>query len=410
MEKRITTEEAVLKISNYYGANNYSKSTAKAYMRLGKELLAYLNQAGLEGSETELQDWLTIKMVQHAGRYHPAKRYHHYVNLIIQVLKNHVIENLPYFGLHRVAKKPSTYIWQQTLDEYLDELKKEQKARATIDFSHRACTKFISFLEEQMCLSPIDLTRELIWRYQNEAPGHIKNNGKRAYLYRIRMFVRYLQRKSLVCITMEYAIDTRYRIPQKVVTTLTTEEKNQVYKNRNATDSYMNRNYAMATLALYLGLRSSDIINLTYSCISWVQNTITIVQQKTKATLVLPLMPAVGNAIADYVLHYRPPSQSCLVFVSHRPPYGHLTKSACYDASIHLLNNTDNHTQSKGFHVMRRTFATDLLKNHVQHELVSSLLGHVSLDSIDQYLGLDEERIGKCSIGLDLIGIPEVFK
>jgi len=59
---------------------------------------------------------------------------------------------------------------------------------------------------------------------------------------------------------------------------------------------------------------------------------------------------------------------------------------------------------------MRRSFATELLKNHVQHELVSSILGHVDQKSIDPYLGLDEERMGKCSIGLDLIGMPEVFR
>ena len=410
METRMATENAVKKINTHYVTNGYAKTTAQAYMRLGKELLEYLDKAGLEGTETDLQDWLTLKMRQFAGHYHPIKKYHQYVNLVIMVLKTNSIEATPSFFLHRIAKKPSTYLWQQTLEDYLAELVKEEKAKATIDFSHRACTKFIAYLEEQGCFAPTKLTRELIWRYQKEDTGHTKANGKRAYLYRIRMFVRYLQRKVLVDQTLEYAISTRYRIPQKVVTTLTAEEKLQVHQNRKTTDAHMNRNYAMATLALYLGLRSSDIVSLKLSRISWIQNTLTIVQQKTKVSLILPLVPVVGNAIADYVLHHRPLSKEPFVFVSHRPPHGKLTRSACYSASIHLLDNGDNHTQSKGLHVMRRTFATELLKNHIQHELVSSLLGHVDPKSIDPYLGLDEERMGKCSIGLELIGMPEVFK
>jgi site-specific recombinase XerD len=410
METRIAVEQAIQKINSYYVANGYAKTTAKAYMRLGKELLGYLNQEGLEGTEMELRAWLTLKMEQHAGHYHPVKTYHHYVNRIIRVLKTDIIESVPYFDHHGAAKRPSTEVWQRVLDEYLAELDKEEKAKATIDFSCRACSKFIRYLELQGCFSPADLTRELIWKYQKEETGHTKANGKRAYLYRIRMFIRHLQRKALVDLTLEYAINTRYRIPQKVVTTLTTGEKLQVHQNRNTTDSLMNRDYAMATLALYLGFRSCDIVSLRFSSISWTQNTITIIQQKTKATLALPLVSAVGNAIADYALHHRPSSDSPFVFISHRAPFGRLTRTACYGASIHLLANQDNHTQSRGLHVMRRSFATELLKNRVQHELVSSILGHVDQKSIDPYLGLDEERMGKCSIGLDLIGMPEVFR
>ena len=55
-------KKAVQKINTYYVTNGYAKTTAQAYMRLGKELLEYLEQAGLEGTETDLQDWLTLKM------------------------------------------------------------------------------------------------------------------------------------------------------------------------------------------------------------------------------------------------------------------------------------------------------------------------------------------------------------
>jgi integrase/recombinase XerD len=57
------------------------------------------------------------------------------------------------------------------------------------------------------------------------------------------------------------------------------------------------RDYAIILLALRLGLRGSDIKGLKLSNINWEQDTITIVQQKTKEPVALPLSAEVGFAL-----------------------------------------------------------------------------------------------------------------
>ncbi len=407
METTKTIESAIGRVVDHYRDNGFSRTTVFTYKKLCRELLEHLAKEGLQGSEEDLRDWLKQKLIQHESSYRTTIKYYRYVHLLLEELSTDD-PDYGHVGFLRVAKTPSTESWRQILDGYLSELEREEKAKATIDFSRRACTKFILHLERQGCLCPTVLSRELVLSYQNESGGHSSLNGKRAYLYRIRMFIRYLQRKGMVEPTLEFAVNTRYRIHRKVVTTLDEEQRLQIHGHKKTNDPFISRSYAMATLALYLGLRSSDIIRLRFGQISWIQNTITVIQQKTKATQVLPLTAVVGNAIADYVVNHRPESKSPYVFVSHRPPFGQLTRIACYCGSIALLGDASPKGTPKGLHVMRRTFATGLLRSQVKHELVSSILGHSSPESISPYLSLDEERMARCALDLSLVGKPGV--
>lgn len=61
------------------------------------------------------------------------------------------------------------------------------------------------------------------------------------------------------------------------------------------------RLYAAFLLGAILGLRRSDIINLTFSNIDWEHNTISLFQEKTKKRVELPLTKEVGSAIIDYL-------------------------------------------------------------------------------------------------------------
>lgn len=408
METRKSAEEAVERILSNHIGMGYGRTTIFAYKRCWKELFDYLSSHELQGSEDNILNWLGLRLNNLNGRNRLARTYRRFTHLILLEMKG-VCDGKRYKGIER-AKTPTTPLWNQILESYVAELEKERKATSTIGFAKRACTTFILYLERQGCLEPATLSRALVLEYQNIDGGHTTKNGKRAYMYRIRMFIRYLQRRNLVDNTLEYAVNTRYRIPQKVVTVIRDEQRAQVTSHKGAEDPLQNRAYAMAVLALYLGLRSSDIINLKFSQISWELSTITITQQKTKATQVLPLTAVVGNAIADYVLHHRPESKEPFVFVSHHAPFRKLTRSSCYRSSQMLIQEPRTEEQSKGLHIMRRTFASELLRNHVRHEFISGFLGHSNPDSINPYLGLDEERIVRCALDLSLIGKPGVAR
>ena len=53
----------------------------------------------------------------------------------------------------------------------------------------------------------------------------------------------------------------------------------------------------------------------------------------------------------------------------------------------------------------RRTFATNLLRNHAGIDNVMDALGHRDPTSVMMYLLLDDERSRKCGLSLDSAGI-----
>ena len=62
----------------------------------------------------------------------------------------------------------------------------------------------------------------------------------------------------------------------------------------------------MVILCSRMGLRVSDVANLSFENIDWENNIVSLVQYKTGNPLSLPLLPIVGNAIIDYLRYARP--------------------------------------------------------------------------------------------------------
>ena len=56
--------------------------------------------------------------------------------------------------------------------------------------------------------------------------------------------------------------------------------------------------------------------------------------------------------------------------------------------------------QKNGFHVLRKTFATNLLRGNTPVTLISDSLGHSTNSTVYHYLSLDEERMRLCPLSM----------
>lgn len=81
------------------------------------------------------------------------------------------------------------------------------------------------------------------------------------------------------------------------------------------------RDYAIILLACRLGLRCTDIKNLTVDNFHWEDKKLVFVQSKTRTALSLPLTPEVGWAVIDYLKYGCPNVKSRCVFVRHMAPF-----------------------------------------------------------------------------------------
>lgn len=174
------------------------------------------------------------------------------------------------------------------------------------------------------------------------------------------------------------------------------------------------QNKAICLLALYTGMRSSDICSLTFKSIDWDNDLIRIKQQKTNAALVLPLRAVVGNAIFDYITKERPKSSADTIFLTVNTPYRRLHSSNLNAICVSIMGKAgirQNPGDRKGMHLFRHYLATSLLGYGVEQPIISSTLGHQSPSSLAPYLSADFTHLKECALNIERFPVrKEVFQ
>lgn len=192
-----------------------------------------------------------------------------------------------------------------------------------------------------------------------------------------------------------------------VVPALTGSEEQRLLATFDQTTAIGRRDYAICLLALRLGLRAGDIVRLQWSDFDWRRQTLTVVQQKTGRRLTTPLLADVGNAVIDYRLNGRPPSDSPVVFLCSTAPYRPLGgKTSIYfvvAAAMARAGIRQGPGQPHGPHTLRHALAARLLATGTPLPLISGVLGHADKDTTAVYLSTDTEHLRACA--LDLRGI-----
>lgn len=170
---------------------------------------------------------------------------------------------------------------------------------------------------------------------------------------------------------------------------------------------------AIATIALYTGLRSCDISALTMKDFDWEGDLIIITQSKTGTALTLPLRAVVGNAIYDYLVEERPKCYEPYVFLTVNSPYRKLHTSNLNAICVKIMHKAGirlKASERKGLHLFRHHVATSLLRAGVQQPVISSTLGHASPKSLNPYLNAEFKSLKECALSIENYPVrKEVF-
>jgi integrase len=291
--------------------------------------------------------------------------------------------------------------------DYLNHLQAEGKGAGTLQTYRVVSRQFLGYLEQQEIQEIAQAGVKEVSAFVPFISKHYRSASMRTVLSALRCFLRYVEARDLTPLHLSGTVPASGGRTSRVVPALTPEEEQSLLDSADRTTASGKRDYAMLLLALRLGLRSSDIIHLKREDIHWQNNTLELVQTKTGARLVLPLLTEVGNALADYLLHGRPPSPLPYVFLRGQAPYRQLSGHAnCYGISRKLMAQAhirQGEGERKGFHCLRHTVAARLLAGGTLLPLISSLLGHQNKNTTQIYLSTDLEHLRACA--LRLLGI-----
>lgn len=287
-------------------------------------------------------------------------------------------------------------------------LAKTGKSNGTRSLYGTVSRQFLSCLQNESYLLVSNLQLDDVRAIIVSISRSYQKTSMRTVLSALRVFLSFLWMTGETAINLTAAVPSSGSRKVGVVPTLTAEEEVQLLQSIDRSTRLGKRNYAMVLLAIRTGLRTVDIINLKLTDIDWRSNTINIIQQKNRRPLSLPLLPDVGNALADYILHARPESANPYIFLKIYPPFVKLTD--CYHVSRRTLEKAEirqDASQSKGFHIFRHSVASRMLASEIPLSVISKALGHGSMESSKMYLSTDSAHLKACALTLKGIEVAK---
>jgi len=111
----------------------------------------------------------------------------------------------------------------------------------------------------------------------------------------------------------------------------------------------------------------------------------------------------VGNTLFRYITEERGRKDDPRIFLGEKAPHKPVGRATCGRALNTALPDRD--VKGSGFHVTRKTYATNLLRGGVGATIVADALGQRGTSSVHRYLSLDTERMRMCALSLEDNGI-----
>lgn len=266
----------------------------------------------------------------------------------------------------------------------------------TTTHKRKGCAKFFCSLADLGCSDAHEINTSYICQ------AIIRHANKDDYAI-IKACLRHLHETGILGLDFSGIIPMQSR-SRVLPTTFTADEVRRLEVTVDSSSRAGKRNYAALLLATRLGLRSGDIVGLTYDQVDFVGNTISLTQEKTGHPLTLPLLPEIREAIDAYIQYARPDSDSEFIFLSANAPFGTMTTAAMRHALTECFGvaGIDISSKKHGPHSLRSSIASSMVNDGVPYEVVRRLLGHRDPDAVKHYAKIDIENLRCYAIDVPL--------
>lgn len=277
-------------------------------------------------------------------------------------------------------------------------------SKVTIDHYVKQSARFMDYLVSQNITNCKHICLSLIHDYIKTLAGYTyKTVGQN--ICSIRAFLRFLLEEK------EVEVDFAEKIPMvqarkqtRIPSVWTKDELKKLIDAIDRGSPKGKRDYAIILLACCLGMRGTDIKNLTAENFHWEEKKLIFTQSKTRTFTSLPLTPEVGWAVIDYLKYGRPKIDSPYIFVRHVAPFEAFAEGARLTQLIKRymeLAHIPILKKKRGLHSLRHTAASMLLEKETPLSTIAGILGHLDSDSTSIYLKVDLQKLRECSLSFE---------
>jgi integrase/recombinase XerD len=373
-------------------SRNYSANAINTHRKTANLLEKFLVENDISFYNYEVGEAFLVECKRYRGNYQGTKPKQTDTMRSMIRLFNCILNGDEYTRVPNIKYVcPDNFTSELVL--YLEFQLNSGKKEVTVSKMRSGCSQFLIILEKMGISSLSEITPQKIYSAMIDFSSQIVFG-----LY-IPPFLKYLSAKGIV------KADYSDLIPSGHTDTLvpTIYEKNEIESLLSAVDRTQmlgKRNYAMLLFAARLGIRVSDIVNMTFDNIDFKGKMIKFVQIKTGLPLKLPLLAEVETAIKDY-LTVRPKSTiHNQIFLRCKAPYFPINRTAVFDAMQKYVKIAKINTKGKkhGAHSLRSSLASALVSENVPYSVTQKILGHNGSNAIKHYVRLDMEHLRECAL------------
>lgn len=367
----------------------YAPRSMKGIGRWVSDFVAWLGQRGIAGGDLSLDHVVQYVDDRCAGRCHRRGQAFTLRRFVALVQRDGCAAG-PKLPAARTT--PALRVCRE-FERYL--LSERGLAAASIRLYGDAVGRFLdhTFGEAEVQLGQLT-AGEVVRFVQTEAARLHHPKRAKVMTAALRSFLQYGRYRGEIVAELQACVPTVANWSMAgIPRTISAAQVQQLLGQCNRRSAAGRRDYAMLLLIARLGLRASEVVNLTLDDLDWNEGAIRIRGPAQRCDR-LPMPVELGRALADYLRHGRPRCAVRNVFVRARAPRrGFLGPSAVSCVVCRALRRAGIDAPTKGAHLLRHSLATHMLRHGASLGEIGEILRHRNPQTTTIYAKVDLDAL-----------------
>ncbi len=274
----------------------------------------------------------------------------------------------------------------QEVDQYSEHLERVAGfSSATVTAHRRVLEQFLRTVVQPPLAPQIAwFTAKTVVTFLTTAWRHLKPGSKKRYIGVIRGYTRYLIFQGiavdpgLLQLPLTAPVWKLDAVPRR----FSAEDLECLLRAFDDTTPAGIRDYAMVLCFIDLGLRVSEVADLTLDDWDWHHGVVRIRTRKTGQERLLPVPVRLGEAVVRYLVKSRPKTGERTLFVRFAHMCGEsMGPGLIRGAMCRAYARAGIAPQVTGTHILRHTKAANLYNAGADLKVIADILGHTSIDT-----------------------------
>lgn len=232
--------------------------------------------------------------------------------------------------------------------------------------------------------------------YKNPFKGSLKRQTQNYFLVALRSFFKYLIRQKIEVISPQMIELGKSR--DRNIKFLHEEELERLFNSVDTSNPQGIRDRTIFEVLFSTGLRVSELVGLNRELVNSNQGEVGVIGKGGKARLVF-LSKKAKEWLTKYLSCRNDPYRPLFIRYSGPKPKGGLTEEKLRLSVRSIERMIDKHRKKAGIllrigpHVLRHSFATDLLSQGADLRSVQEMLGHKNISTTQIYTHITNLRL-----------------